>query len=544
MIPIIGAIAAGVLLGWWLSRRGVLPVARRRKRRYAGADEGVDASQGRVVPHDQSRELLRAAFRPEEIPDPEQARVADRRQISRALADVADLHGADRAVLWSVASGPDAAVELVASSEREDPELLTGAQRDLAVWAAREGMLAFDRSSDLPRFAAIAVTLHGPAGVLTVHQPETSKVPREAFKGWMPRHAAALSALHELVRTRAETARANYRLRATVRSAMSLQGMRDPLGLETSLVKQALEVAGADWAVLVRWDLQQRVGTVRASSLGESPGGPAAIVPEDSFVGGVCADGVSIVYEDAASQIVDLGKVFGEWPVPAATGSLLIVPVRRSKDELALGALVCGHAAAGALTQADARTLQELGIIAAGALDTAWAVVAEREVARTDPLTGLANRRKFEEIYAHSIEWTDRHEGTHLALVLVDIDFFKKVNDTYGHEAGDAVLQAVARVLVKDRRAVDAVARLGGEEMALILPHTSADGAREVAERLRERIERTMVHTNVGQIQVTASFGVAVYGSRGGHADKVFERADKALYAAKHLGRNRVELAS
>ena len=346
------------------------------------------------------------------------------------------------------------------------------------------------------------------------------------------------------MRTRAETARSNYRLRATVRSAMTLQAMRDPLGLEASLVAQTLVVVGAQWAALVRWDGEQREGTVRAVRFGETSDEPLATVPEGSFVGEVCLDGVPLVYEDAAAQIADLGTVFGGWPVPAATGSLLIVPVRRGKDERAIGALVCGHAAAEALTQADARTMQELGVIAAGALDTAWAMAVEREVARTDPLTGLANRRKFEEIYAHSIEWTDRHEGTYLALVLVDIDFFKKVNDTYGHEAGDAVLQAVARVLGKDRRAVDAVARMGGEEMALILPHTDADGAREVAERLRERIERTTVHTNVGQIQVTASFGVALYKSRGANADKVFERADKALYEAKHLGRNRVEIAS
>jgi diguanylate cyclase (GGDEF)-like protein len=543
VIEIFGAIAAGVLLGWWLSRRGVLPVARRRKRRIAVAEEGVDAPQGRVVPLDETRELLRAAFRPEEMPDPEQARRADRHQLSRALADVADLHGADRAVLWSVASGPDGAIELVASSEREDPAVLTGTVRDLAVWAAREGMLAFDRSSDAPLFAAIAVTLHGPAGVLTVHQPETSKVPREAFKGWMPRHAAALSALHELVRTRAETARSNFRLRATVRSAMTLQGMRDPLGLETALVSQALEVAGAQWAALVRWDWEKREGTVRATSLGDAGGDPPATVPEGSVVGGVCTDGVPLVFEDALAKMSDPGALFGGWPVPAATGSLLIVPVRRGKEVDAIGALICGHADAGALTQADARTTQELGVIAAGALDTAWAVAAEREVARTDPLTGLANRRKFEEIFAHSIALTDRHEGTQLALVLVDIDFFKKVNDTYGHEAGDAVLQAVAKALGKERRAVDAVARMGGEEMALILPHTDADGAREVAERLRERIERTTVHTNVGQIQVTASFGVAVYSSRGGDADTVFERADKALYEAKHLGRNRVAVA-
>jgi diguanylate cyclase (GGDEF)-like protein len=130
-----------------------------------------------------------------------------------------------------------------------------------------------------------------------------------------------------------------------------------------------------------------------------------------------------------------------------------------------------------------------------------------------------------------------------MALALVDLDFFKKVNDTFGHEAGDAVLVAVSKALQKDRRALDTVARLGGEELALLLPSTTMEGAREVAERVRARIEALEVATAAGLIRVTASFGVAIYRSRVGDHGEMFDRADRALYAAKRAGRNRVELA-
>ena len=129
-----------------------------------------------------------------------------------------------------------------------------------------------------------------------------------------------------------------------------------------------------------------------------------------------------------------------------------------------------------------------------------------------------------------------------MALVMVDIDHFKKVNDTYGHEAGDAVLVAVGQLLMAARRTTDFVARLGGEELALLLPQTDASGAAELAERLRAKVEALRVRTAVGEVRVTASFGVAMYQARSGASGRVYERADRALYAAKNGGRNRVEL--
>jgi diguanylate cyclase (GGDEF)-like protein len=235
--------------------------------------------------------------------------------------------------------------------------------------------------------------------------------------------------------------------------------------------------------------------------------------------------------------------VFDDAPLPEGTGSLLVVPLQRSDQEPVLAALVCGHPDRKGLQPSDAAALRELGVIAAGALETAWAVQAETERARTDQLTGLSNRRHFEEAFQRMIGETDRYGGS-AGLILADVDHFKKFNDTYGHEAGDQVLIAVARALQGERRTTDFVARVGGEELAILLPQTDGQGVMEVAERCRVSIERLVVRTATGEIRVTSSFGVAMYTARSGNGNKLYDRADKALYAAKHGGRNRVELAA
>ena len=120
----------------------------------------------------------------------------------------------------------------------------------------------------------------------------------------------------------------------------------------------------------------------------------------------------------------------------------------------------------------------------------------------------------------------------------MDIDHFKKVNDTWGHEAGDAVLKQMARVLQDGVRAVDICVRYGGEEIAMLLSQTDSAHAVEVAERLRTRIAATPVKHGPAEIRVTASFGVATYPETVKVRDQLFPAADKALYIAKHDGRN------
>ena len=146
----------------------------------------------------------------------------------------------------------------------------------------------------------------------------------------------------------------------------------------------------------------------------------------------------------------------------------------------------------------------------------AWELAETSLRSRTDSLTGLWNRRHFDEQLERVLAETDRFGGS-CALVICDIDHFKKVNDTYGHDAGDAVLVQVAEALREAVRTVDVSARIGGEELAVILPQTSLDGAVELADRLRQRIESLAVPHDGVTLRVTVSMGVATYrvGGRG-----------------------------
>ncbi len=166
------------------------------------------------------------------------------------------------------------------------------------------------------------------------------------------------------------------------------------------------------------------------------------------------------------------------------------------------------------------------------------------KVATTDSLTGLPNRRHLGEALARDLARADR-SGAPLAVVMCDVDHFKKFNDTWGHQTGDLVLAQVGAVLKKSVRTGDVPARYGGEEFMAILPGADIEGARVVAERIRAALERTEVAGPKGPLKVTASFGVAVVKGtqcKDG-AEALVGRADAALYQAKQAGRNRVVVA-
>jgi diguanylate cyclase (GGDEF)-like protein len=161
--------------------------------------------------------------------------------------------------------------------------------------------------------------------------------------------------------------------------------------------------------------------------------------------------------------------------------------------------------------------------------------------AHVDPLTTLYNRRWWDDKYARLVERAQRSQQT-LGLLVVDIDHFKKFNDSYGHIAGDTVLKEVGQTLLGNLRGMDLAARLGGEEFVIALPLTDLVGARAAAERLRAEVKTRAMHAADGERlpQVTVSIGVAVLESEE-TAQNLFARADAALYRAKDAGRDRVE---
>ncbi|TDF83156.1 GGDEF domain-containing protein [Pseudomonas sp. H9] len=163
----------------------------------------------------------------------------------------------------------------------------------------------------------------------------------------------------------------------------------------------------------------------------------------------------------------------------------------------------------------------------------------QRQKALIDPLTGLPNRAAWSErVDQEVLEWQE--SGGHLLMAILDLDHFKRINDSYGHQAGDKVLKIVASVLRKRLRSRDFIARFGGEEFVLLIPQTALTAGCQLAESLRAAIEACPFHFKGERVTITLSIGISAFRS-GERSEIVLKRADEALYRAKHLGRNRVE---
>ncbi len=164
----------------------------------------------------------------------------------------------------------------------------------------------------------------------------------------------------------------------------------------------------------------------------------------------------------------------------------------------------------------------------------------QRQKALIDPLTGLPNRAAWSERLDHEISQWQQHGNT-LLLAMLDLDHFKRINDNYGHLAGDKVLKIIASVLRKRLRGTDFIARFGGEEFVLLMPGTVPATGAKLLENLRASIEACPFHFKGEPVTITVSMGMTAF-KPGEHSDMVLKRADQALYRAKHAGRNRVEL--
>ncbi|MGE7414895.1 GGDEF domain-containing protein [Methylobacterium tarhaniae] len=186
------------------------------------------------------------------------------------------------------------------------------------------------------------------------------------------------------------------------------------------------------------------------------------------------------------------------------------------------------------------RDLQSLNHALSGEIETSARLEAElRRLADTDPLTGALARRRFLEVCAR--DWP-RRDGQGACLLMLDLDRFKLVNDSHGHAAGDAALIAFVTACRSALRSLDAVGRLGGEEFAVLLVETGPEDGAAIAERIRAAVAANPVATEGGPIGITVSIGLAEAGPAES-LEAAMRRADAALYAAKHGGRNRVERA-
>jgi len=191
---------------------------------------------------------------------------------------------------------------------------------------------------------------------------------------------------------------------------------------------------------------------------------------------------------------------------------------------------------------------EELGQLAR-VFDDMAEVLEQREQllqkqAITDPLTGLYNRRYFAELLPREMIRAERG-GTSVAVILMDLDYFKRINDTLGHEAGDLALKSIGVLLRSKVRGSDIACRHGGEEFALVLPQADAEAAQRRTEDIRVAVERLVLsYRGKPMGRMTASFGIALYPSNAGDMDSLLRAADRALYEAKGAGRNRIALSA
>lgn len=223
--------------------------------------------------------------------------------------------------------------------------------------------------------------------------------------------------------------------------------------------------------------------------------------------------------------------------------SALVVPL--IVGNRVLGSLQFFSSGTGAFQREDAQLLWCAALISENLLTRPYVNQGLLTFAFTDFLTGLKTRGYFEQQLDLEIKRTER-KSTPFALLMVDIDHFKKFNDQFGHHVGDQVLRDVAATLMKDMREIDTVARFGGEEFVLILPESNEQGAVQVAQRLRRAVEQARFFAGAPNSpeRLTISIGIAVYAQDAQSKSEVVAAADSALYHAKHSGRNSVVLYS
>jgi diguanylate cyclase (GGDEF)-like protein len=202
----------------------------------------------------------------------------------------------------------------------------------------------------------------------------------------------------------------------------------------------------------------------------------------------------------------------------------------RSPDGHAIGTLCAMDTKPRIFSQEDVRSLVDLARVVTSELEL-------RSLAMSDSLTGALSRRAFRDEADRALGLARRHRHE-LSCIMFDLDHFKAINDTYGHGIGDLVLRATVDVCRDELRVADVIGRVGGEEFAVLLPHTGLPAALTVAEKLRVAIAKACVQSDHGTVRVTASFGVSALDAGTPGVDEILRRADMAAYAAKAAGRN------
>jgi two-component system cell cycle response regulator len=377
---------------------------------------------------------------------------------------------------------------------------------------------------------------HGqPRGLLVVD--------RESREPFTPREEEALRRASHFVLRAIENERVFIQLeRAKVeqgklyRAANALAAATTEAQVIEAGVNGAREFASFDFAVVTLFDKASSEHEICAVSCeGGSDLVGQRFRHNTGLVSMVVANRHALPYRgdyDAQRQIV-----FSRRLAPPPMPSLLVLPLL--VHENVLGTLVLGSKRRSAFGDSVRPTLEVLASHVAVSLANARMLTRLEELATLDGLTNLLNKRALTEVANQKLKSAERFKKP-LCVLVCDIDHFKKVNDTYGHDIGDLVIKGFGDALRRIKRDTDSVGRFGGEEFVVICEETDAQGGAQLAERIRTELEATTFHTDLGPLHVTCSVGVAPYPTAGRTWEALFKATDEALYASKRNGRNKV----
>jgi len=419
----------------------------------------------------------------------------------------------------------------------------------LAGWAAanRESVRVGDVSQD-PRYVSgleeaqsnLAVPLiigNRVAGVINVES--------ERLDAFTPEHEKMLTVLgtHAALGILTFQTQAALRQRIDQLSALyRISNMASQAGALGATLNSMLEIAAevlpqGEAAILL---LDESNKTLRVAA---GQGYQSAVrfleIPVGQGITGRCAQtGVTQVVHD-----ID-GLEDEEAYIPGVPGARSEVAVPLIADGMIIGVFNAESVQPHAFNDEHVQTLTVIARQAAEVIRSAQLLQETRHLAVTDALTGLFNRRHFNQQLEENVSRAARYDEP-LALIFLDVDHFKSVNDRFGHHAGDRCLQALARTLRENVRDSDQIARIGGEEFAVLLIRADRELALSIAERLRDRIDDLIIEEDPPlPVHLTASLGIAFFREDGDDPRSLMRSADRALYTAKRLGRNRVVIAS